>query len=158
MAGAAPVVPVSSCATEPSRLKPATASLVAPGVQEAPIVVTSSGVAYAVDTLDRLATRNAVTDGVVIQKSAADAAGELAGIKTAVPATLERLLAPDALFGCLDQIIRIHPGTAVAADFATFLGQPALIVHIQQSTGSLVVAVGPECGLAGAAERAAVPS
>lgn len=136
----------------------ATASFVAPGPQGTSVVVTTSGNAYAVDTLDRFAARNPIADGVTIQKSAVDAAGELAGISDRVPAPLERLLAPDALFGCLDQITRIHPGMAVAADFATFLGQPALIVHIQQTTGSLVVAVGPECGLAGAAEKAAVPS
>jgi hypothetical protein len=80
-----------------------------------------------------------------------DAAGP-AFDAAAVPAELVRLVDPAQLRACLDAIVQVEGGRAVAVDYARYRGAPALIVTL---VGGRVAAVaaGPSCGLpdAGAA-------
>jgi hypothetical protein len=71
------------------------------------------------------------------------------------PGPLFRLTDPDALRGCLDTVLTSHPGTVTALDYAMYQGQPALVILVRQVSGSVVVAVGPDCGIGGANEKAA---
>jgi hypothetical protein len=68
---------------------------------------------------------------------------------------LDRLATVEGFGRCLNAVRAAHPGTVVAADFARYEGNPAVILLIEQGT-STVVAVGPDCGIAGADELAAV--
>ena len=64
-----------------------------------------------------------------------------------VPAALSRLLDPSALNDCLTAVEATNSGIASAVDFASYQGQPALIVTI--GAPEIVVAAGPACGLPG---------
>jgi hypothetical protein len=85
------------------------------------------------------------------------------GVTPAVPSAVEdsgtralsRLTTASALDVCLAQILLAHPGTVVLVDYARYDGAPALIAVVRQQTGSVVVAVGPNCGLTGSDEIAA---
>lgn len=77
-------------------------------------------------------------------------------MKQAIPGPLARLTAPAALSACLSAVVQAHPGAPVSVEFARFDGQPALIILLRTNGASTVVAVGPDCGLAGADEKAAV--
>jgi hypothetical protein len=76
----------------------------------------------------------------------------------AVPFALDALTMPDRLAACLAAVRAAHPGTVTVLDYARFRSQPALIIVIRQGSGGLVVAVGENCGLTGADEKAAVPT
>lgn len=69
-----------------------------------------------------------------------------------IPSGLARLSRPDTLAVCLDQIAAEHgrePVTVDLVDYATFGGQPALVVRFGDSHGLRWVWVaGPECGVA----------
>jgi hypothetical protein len=43
-------------------------------------------------------------------------------------------------------------------DYARFEGQPALMIVVRQAASSTIIAVGPDCGVLGADEKAAVPA
>ena len=64
-----------------------------------------------------------------------------------VPEALSRLLDPSALNDCLTAVEATNGGTVSAVDFASYQGQPALIVTID--TPATVVVVGPACGSPG---------
>jgi hypothetical protein len=61
--------------------------------------------------------------------------------------SLSRLAAPSQLDACLSSLTRIHPGRPDVVDFATFDRHPALIVHLANPAG--IVVVGPACGVEG---------
>lgn len=73
---------------------------------------------------------------------------ESGGRPLQVPEDLSRLTAVSALQECLAAITATYGGTPTAVDYATYNGQPALIVTI--SSPNLVVAVADQCGLPGA--------
>jgi hypothetical protein len=76
----------------------------------------------------------------------------------AVPPSLSGLREPGRLTACLDAVRAVHPGTVTLLDYARFQAQPALIVVLRQASGGVVVAVGENCGINGADEKAAVPT
>jgi hypothetical protein len=135
----------------------------APSLPGGPVTLTT-GRDYQPNTLDQLAraygaappgaaapepTSGARSNGTSSNDSALQAPGN-AG--KAAP-DLSRLTNPDALRGCLAAIQPAHPGTPTVVDFAAFEGSPAVIVVIGQPARSVIVVVGPACGLAGADER-----
>lgn len=63
---------------------------------------------------------------------------------------LARLAAPAALEACLAAINAIHPGQAVVVDFARYEGGPALVTLVRQTASSIIVIVGPDCGISDA--------
>lgn len=63
---------------------------------------------------------------------------------------LSRLTDRSALFTCLSMVIAEYPGRVAAVDYATYRGQPALIVRVQQANGAVVAAAGANCGISGA--------
>jgi hypothetical protein len=65
-------------------------------------------------------------------------------------AELSDLTTVDRLQACLAEVGLIHPGPVVTVDFARFEGEPAAILVVRQSDSSTVVAVGSDCGAAGA--------
>ena len=75
-------------------------------------------------------------------------------VESQVPPQVERLLAPGARADCLRAVTAAHPGTPTVVDFARYEGEPALVVVLADA--HLVVVAGPNCGLSGADERAAV--
>jgi hypothetical protein len=75
-------------------------------------------------------------------------------IRSVIP-ELAALATPDGFDRCLAAVATLYPGTAVAADFASYQGTPAVILLIDAPT-SMVVAVGPKCGSPGADVLAAV--
>jgi len=77
--------------------------------------------------------------------------------KDDVATSLSRLANPEALRTCLLAIDAVHPGTATVVDFAKFGGAPALVVLVRsRGGGSVVVAVGPNCGVGSADEKASL--
>lgn len=62
------------------------------------------------------------------------------------PAALTRLSNQAALGGCLEAINQIAPGAATVVDFASYQGNPALIVVVARASGGKWVGVaGPAC-------------
>jgi hypothetical protein len=43
-------------------------------------------------------------------------------------------------------------------DYARFEGQPALVIVVRQVLTSKIIVVGPDCGISGVDEKAAVPA
>jgi hypothetical protein len=136
---------------------PAAAPPVAMGAPPG-VPAVSSGTDYRLDTLGSLARTAYAAAG-----AAAEDAGTLKStevprsVAEAAPGPLARLTGADALATCLGAVLALHPGTVTALDYARFSGEPALVIVVRQVAGTLVVAVGDECGLAGADEKAAVP-
>ncbi|GEM_PF-1278039 len=117
-----------------------------------------SGSDYRPETLAQLARIPSL--GGVPQSDAAskEASAEVPQmVRAAAPEPLSRLTDPAALRTCLDAIGSAHPGSVTLVDYARFVGKPALVVLVRQGTASTVVAVGPDCGLAGADEKASAP-
>jgi hypothetical protein len=126
----------------------------APASAGAPVVLVS-GRDYAPDTLRGL--------GLFLAEPRSDAASK--SVAPAPPQALDAaggalagLVAPASLDTCLDAITSVHPGVVQLVDYATYLGEPALIVLVGQGQTSTAVAAGPDCGVAGAAIIAAVPA
>ncbi|MFE7869421.1 hypothetical protein ACFUYE_03625 [Micromonospora humida] len=73
--------------------------------------------------------------------------------RLAAPAGLDRLTGRTALDACLADIASAHqrgPLTVEVVDYATFNGEPALVVHFADSTGARWAWVsGAECGVPG---------
>lgn len=81
----------------------------------------------------------------------AGAAGTPLQSPAQVPAGLERLSGQSALAACLAAVAAPHPGSVTAVDFASFRGNPALVLVVESTgPGRTVVVVGPACGAAGA--------
>jgi hypothetical protein len=100
----------------------------------------NSGTDYRADTLAQLADQPVPFPAPTLSERAdAFADGDLSALS-----------APDRLHECLTAVGQVYPGAVVAADFARFEGQPAMILVIRRSDTSTVVAVGPECGATGA--------
>jgi hypothetical protein len=120
-----------------------------------------SGTDYRPETLAALgqplppAPTPAPAAGAASAKASSDSPDTVAG---AVPFALDALTMPDRLAACLAAVRAAHPGTVTVLDYARFRSQPALIIVIRQGSGGLVVAVGENCGLTGADEKAAVPT
>jgi len=71
-------------------------------------------------------------------------------------AGLERLSAPEALLACLEAISRQNgqgPIQVQTVDYARYQGAPALVVRFSTNGTDMAWAVGPDCGLAGGANR-----
>jgi hypothetical protein len=69
---------------------------------------------------------------------------------------LSELSTTQGFNGCVAAVEGRYSGRVVAADFARYMGQPALVLLLQRADEPLVVAVGGDCGAAGADEMAAV--
>ncbi|WP_426508985.1 hypothetical protein ACPPVO_60255 [Dactylosporangium sp. McL0621] len=71
-----------------------------------------------------------------------------------VPGPLARLAEPAARAACLAAITREYGGQVALVDYASFEGQPALVVVVEGSRTAvgkrLVIVVGPNCGIGGA--------
>jgi len=107
------------------------------------LVLTASGKDYNSATLTGTVPAPAFTAHL-----AAPSGGEAAPRAPAsVPTPLSRLLDPSALNDCLTAVEATTGGTTTSVDFASYQGQPALIVDI--NTPATVVVVGPDCGLPG---------
>jgi hypothetical protein len=76
----------------------------------------------------------------------------------AIPPSLSGLPVAGRLAACLDAVRAAHPGTVTLLDYARFRTEPALIIVVRQASGGVVVAVGENCGINGADEKAAVPT
>jgi hypothetical protein len=138
----------------------------APGAASAPTAAFAgtpsfviSGIDYRPETLAQLA-RMQLFGGV----KPSDTGSKVAGggevpqmVRDAAAEPLSRLTDPVALRTCLNAIGSAHPGSVTLVDYARFGGEPALVVVVRRGTASTVVAVGPDCGLAGADEKASAP-
>ncbi|HLT12432.1 MAG TPA: hypothetical protein VK028_16765 [Micromonosporaceae bacterium] len=78
--------------------------------------------------------------------------------RAAAGGALARLAAPAALEACLAAINAIQPGQPVVVDFARYEGAPALVTLVRQTASSIVVVVGPDCGISDADMITAVPA
>jgi hypothetical protein len=118
--------------------------------------VLASGTDYELDSLPALSATAYpfAADSGALKSDAPRAAAEAAG---AAGGPLTRLTGA-ALQTCLDAVLGRHPGTVAVLDYARYLGQPSLVIVVRQVAGSIVVAVGEDCGLAGPDEKAAVPA
>ncbi|MEV6303758.1 hypothetical protein AB0M02_30430 [Actinoplanes sp. NPDC051861] len=116
--------------------------------EDAPTVgqVLHSGTDYSAGTLDSISAQRAAQAQTA---GSSDAPDEI----TAAKEGLSRLLAPDLLASCLEAIARENAGGPIEAqlvDYASFEGQPALIVRFSAANGIWAWAVGPDCGTPGA--------
>jgi hypothetical protein len=114
--------------------------------------VLASGIDYRLDTLPQLAAQApppGPSNEFKTEQSPQFAAGE-------APDGLARLATPAGLADCLRAVNRSYPGVAVVLDYARFDGLPALVIVIQQTGSSKVIAVGANCGVADTDEQAAV--
>jgi hypothetical protein len=121
-------------------------------------VLLSSGTNYTAASLGQLAARP-LPSGAVAAPQAPLTKSDTAGggaQELSAPEPLQRLVGRPALGTCLAAIQILHPGMITTVDYARFNGSPALIVVTRQVNGSMVVVVGPNCGLTGADELAAV--
>ena len=125
-----------------------------PNVASGGARVLASGTDYRLDTLPPLAAQ-------------APPPGQMTGDKTAespqftageAPGGLARLTTPAGLAECLRAVAASHPGSAVLLDYARFEGQPALMIVVRQANSSTIIVVGPDCGVSGTDEKAAVPA
>jgi hypothetical protein len=150
---------------------PTSAPQVPPAFPGGPVVL-STGTNYQLDTLASSSLRRldlilavpAPRPSAQAPKSAEDpVAPALLGDASA----LERLNNVATLQECLMAIAARHPGQALVVDYASFEGQPALVVLVaaptELSSGrpgvpGTVVVVGLSCGVSGADVRAAVPT
>jgi hypothetical protein len=130
-------------------------------------LVTSSGTDYVLDTL-------ASVSRVVAQKALAPPApgdfGEASDGQLLPPdgmSAFARLNSRPSLRACLEAVAAQHPGQALVVDYASFEGQPALVVLVAAPTAlssgrpgvpGTVVVVGLSCGVSGADVKAAVPT
>jgi hypothetical protein len=69
---------------------------------------------------------------------------------------LAALATPTGFAACLAAVQAHHPGQVRVADFARYLGSPALVIQIGGRPGGVVVAVGPDCGRDGDPHELAV--
>ncbi len=115
-----------------------------------------SGIDYQAATLSQLALAAPVpAHGAAPTSDDASKVAEVPQlVREAAPAGLSRLTVLTELSACLAAIRVGHPGTVAVVDYARFGGQPALVVLVRQGATSTIVAVGPDCGLAGADEQA----
>ncbi len=116
------------------------------------VVVTHSGTNYTADSLSRrmpgqityngekVAPRDRSPAPLLQQPGPATGAGSSAAEPTG-----------DVLGACLTQLSQRYGATAVAVDYGTFDGTPALIVTM--TSPNLVVAVGTDCGSPGGGEQ-----
>jgi hypothetical protein len=111
-----------------------------------------SGRNYVQSTLPQIAVE-AQFSADTSKDSAASAPRAAAGAELA-PGRLSRLASPEALEICLNSIRAVHSGTVTTIDFASYSGQPALVVLVRQGSTNIVVAVGPDCGLIDSDEKA----
>jgi hypothetical protein len=115
--------------------------------------VLASGADYRLDTLSQLAAQapppGQANDSSKTAESPQFTAGE-------APGALARLATTAGVADCLRSVAASYPGVAVVLDYARFEGQPALVIVVRQADSSKIIAVGPECGLSGTDERAAV--
>jgi hypothetical protein len=98
---------------------------------------------------------NAMQEDSGAQSGAGSGAGPLrAEEPTAVPGPLARLASPAARTACLDAIVAAYGGRVVVADYASFQGQPALVVLLDGAAfaggGRGAVVVGSQCGIGNA--------
>jgi len=115
--------------------------------------VLASGTDYRLNTLPQLA---ALAPPAV---RTSDAKAETPQFTAeSAPDGLARLTLPPGLGDCLRAVASRYPGVVVVLDFARFEGQPALMILIRQDTTSRIIVVGPDCGIAGIDEKAAVPA
>jgi hypothetical protein len=116
--------------------------------------VLSTGNDYRLDSMAELSKTPAY--------SAADSGSKTtdgpAAAMEAAPGPLGRLTGAVALRACLDAVLARHPGTVAVLDYARYLGEPSLLIVVRQVAGAVVVAVGANCGLNGADEKAAAPA
>lgn len=115
--------------------------------------VLASGTDYRLDTLPQLAALTPPS----VRTSDAQAETPQFTVELA-PDGLARLTAPAGLGDCLRAVASRYPGVVVVLDYARFEGQPALMIVIRQDSTSKIVAVGPDCGISGTDEKAAVPA
>jgi hypothetical protein len=114
--------------------------------------VLASGTDYRLDTLPQLAAQVPPAGQSTDNKTGESpqfANGE-------APSALARLTTPAGLADCLRAVAAVHPGAAVLLDFARFTGQPALVIVVRQADSSKIIVVGPDCGVSGTDEMAAV--
>lgn len=78
--------------------------------------------------------------------------------RAAAGGALARLAAPAALEACLAAINAIQPGQPVVVDFARYEGAPALVTLVRQTASSIIVIVGPDCGISDADVITTVPA
>lgn len=135
----------------------------------------STGTNYALDTLDRVtgvvslaapAAPAPPAPSAGVTKSTGDqllAPNEFASGRSAY----DRLNSQPSLRACLAAVSGQHPGQALLVDYASFEGQPALVILVAAPTAVVsgrpgvpgtVVVVGLFCGVSGADVKAAVPT
>jgi hypothetical protein len=132
-----------------------------PSVSGSRVVATNTD--YQLDTLGGLASADFAA--AAAGSGAAPAAGAVSDSTTKnnpqmadqAVAPLAALTSPTTLDSCLEAVLASHPGTVTLLDYARYLGRPALAIVVRQAAGTVVVAVGEKCGIAGADEKAAVP-
>lgn len=154
-AGGVPMMAAEDADPDPGQEGPVSEPAAAPPVTDSAArpLVQASGTDYSLDSLPALADL-AEQAQVEATRSQDSAIGEFG--KLTVAPTLSDLATPGGLDRCLAEVGRRHPGEIAVVDFAQFEGEPALVIVVRQSTSSTVVAVGSECGTAGADELAAV--
>lgn len=129
----------------------------AEGATEGPLIL-ASGVDYRLDTLNLLARRQLDTAAPPSLDATAGVAGIPQAGNTQAAGSLQRLSQPAELAACLRAVTAEHPGIVVAVDFATFIGNPALVILVTGGSSGLdaqtAVVAGPACGLDGSDELA----
>jgi hypothetical protein len=135
----------------------AAASGVPPALMMDAPVYFASGTNYTSATLGRLsAPLAAAVSEVPPQNLTKDAIRSVPQVvRDRVPNALARLLDQAELSTCLRAVLATYAGSVTALDYASFAGDPALIVLVRQGKISTVVAVGPNCGRAGADQMGA---
>ena len=118
-------------------------------------MIVSTGVNYTADALRELTIKPSSGPTYSSGKDASAIEQVPDAVREAAPRTLSRLTEPVALRDCLTAIGADHPGVPVLVDFANYEGKPALIVSVRNDRTTTVVAVGVNCGLAGADQLAA---
>ncbi|MEV0153439.1 hypothetical protein AB0H57_06815 [Micromonospora sp. NPDC050686] len=131
----------------------------APAHESQPSMVAPLGAAVPPTTASGTDWNPATLAGGMVADSARTSKGPLPGPgreadkRLAGPVGLDRLTDPGALQSCLTEITTEHGTgtlTIMVVDYATFQGQPALVVDFVDSTGARWAWVsGPECGVPG---------
>jgi hypothetical protein len=150
---------------------PTSAPQAPPAYPGGPVVV-STGTNYQMETLASSSLRrfDLMLGGPAPRPSAqgSKSAGEAVAPDLLSDAgAFQRLNNVATLQECLTAIAARHPGQALVVDYASFEGQPALVVLVAAPTAAVsgrpgvpgtVVVAGLACGVAGADVKAAVPT
>lgn len=122
------------------------------------IRVFASGWDYSPDTASKLAPERALASAASPGVNDAETTERFTTAVAEIDARLVRLAAPAALNACRAAVAELFPGEVEVIDYARYLGQPSLIMRIRAGTATVVVAVGPSCGLGTADVLDSVPA